>query len=282
MSETATIDVRRSEQRFHTNISWLKSHHSFSFGQHYDPDNTNHGLLVVSNDDVVRGGSGFQTHPHRDMEIVTWVLEGGVEHHDSEGNHGVIRPGLAQRMSAGRGVTQTDGGRTGLPAEDTRARVERAALDLFTLRGFENVTSDEVADAAGISRRTFFRHFPTKADAVWGDFAGHVARLEALLAAADPAPPFYVDKLNLLVLQDDSGKQMPISTPDQWRVRREHLLANMQLVMGEMPNSASSPDTETLPFCRSRSAISRLRSAGSTELLPVLMPARFRPGDACR
>jgi len=75
------------------------------------------------------------------------------------------------------------------PAEATRTRVERAALDLFTIRGFENVTTDEVADAAGISRRTFFRHYATKADAVWGDFPGHVARLEARLAAADPAQP---------------------------------------------------------------------------------------------
>ncbi|WP_324274868.1 TetR family transcriptional regulator [Blastococcus brunescens] len=75
------------------------------------------------------------------------------------------------------------------PAGSARARVERAALDLFTLRGFENVTSDEVADSAGISRRTFFRYFATKADAVWGDFAGHVARLEELLTATDPDTP---------------------------------------------------------------------------------------------
>ena len=78
------------------------------------------------------------------------------------------------------------------PPENTRARVERAALDLFTLRGFENVTSDEVADAAGISRRTFFRYYATKADAVWGDFADHVARLDALLAATDPGRPVLV------------------------------------------------------------------------------------------
>ena len=78
---------------------------------------------------------------------------------------------------------------TTAPPESTRARVERAALDLFTLRGFENVTSDEVADAAGISRRTFFRYYATKADAVWGDFADHVARLDALLAATDPERP---------------------------------------------------------------------------------------------
>jgi mycofactocin system transcriptional regulator len=82
-------------------------------------------------------------------------------------------------------VTET----TTAPPESTRARVERAALDLFTLRGFENVTSDEVADSAGISRRTFFRYYATKADAVWGDFADHVARLEALLAATDPGRP---------------------------------------------------------------------------------------------
>jgi mycofactocin system transcriptional regulator len=78
---------------------------------------------------------------------------------------------------------------TAAPPEGTRARVERAALDLFTLRGFENVTSDEVADSAGISRRTFFRYYATKADAVWGDFADHVARLAALLAATDPSRP---------------------------------------------------------------------------------------------
>ena len=75
------------------------------------------------------------------------------------------------------------------PRDALRARVEQAALDLFTERGFDAVTSDEVADAAGISRRTFFRHFPTKADAVWGDFPGHVSRLGELLAAADPQQP---------------------------------------------------------------------------------------------
>jgi TetR/AcrR family transcriptional regulator, regulator of mycofactocin system len=75
------------------------------------------------------------------------------------------------------------------PRGDTRARVEQAALDLFTLKGFEQVIIDDVAAAAGISRRTFFRYFATKADAVWGDFAAHVARLDAMLAAAEPAQP---------------------------------------------------------------------------------------------
>ncbi|MGY1620313.1 mycofactocin system transcriptional regulator [Geodermatophilus sp. SYSU D00691] len=77
----------------------------------------------------------------------------------------------------------------GDPREETRARIEQAALDLFTLKGFEQVTIDDVAAEAGIGRRTFFRYFATKADAVWGDFSGHVARLDRLLAATDPAAP---------------------------------------------------------------------------------------------
>jgi len=102
------VDIRRSGQRFHTWISWLDSHHSFSFSNHYDPRNTHHGLLLVSNDDVVRPNTGFRTHPHQDMEIVTWVLDGELEHKDSEGNSGIIYPGLAQRMSAGTGIWHSE------------------------------------------------------------------------------------------------------------------------------------------------------------------------------
>ena len=88
-----TIDVRRADEPFHTEIDWLDSWHSFSFGPHYDPDNTHHGLLLVSNDDVVRAGGGFGTHSHRDMEIVTWVLDGELEHRDSTGTDGDHLPG---------------------------------------------------------------------------------------------------------------------------------------------------------------------------------------------
>lgn len=108
LHQTNQIDIRRADERFATRISWLDSHHSFSFGTHFDPTNTNHGLLLVNNDDIVRAGMGFGTHPHRDMEIVTWVLSGELEHKDSEGNHGVIAPGLAQRMSAGTGVRHSE------------------------------------------------------------------------------------------------------------------------------------------------------------------------------
>jgi redox-sensitive bicupin YhaK (pirin superfamily) len=92
----------------HTKIGWLDSWHSFSFGRHYDPANTHHGLLLVNNDDRVAPASGFPTHFHRDMEIVTWVLSGRLEHRDSEGNHGELYPGLAQRMSAGTGIEHSE------------------------------------------------------------------------------------------------------------------------------------------------------------------------------
>lgn len=105
---SARILVQRADQRPHTRISWLDSRHSFSFGSHWDPNNTGHGLLVVNNDDVVRAGSGFSTHPHQDMEIVTWVLDGELEHKDSEGNRGILYPGLAQRMSAGTGIWHSE------------------------------------------------------------------------------------------------------------------------------------------------------------------------------
>ena len=102
------IDVRRAGERFATKISWLDSKHSFSFGHHHDAGNTHHGVLLVNNDDVVKPGTGFETHPHQDMEIVTWVLRGALVHQDSEGHNGIIYPGLAQRMSAGTGILHSE------------------------------------------------------------------------------------------------------------------------------------------------------------------------------
>ena len=108
MTTPPTVDVRRAADRFASRWSWLDSKHSFSFGPHRDPTNTHHGLLLVNNDDVVDPGTGFDTHPHRDMEIVTWVLRGSLVHQDSTGHHGVIYPGLAQRMSAGSGILHSE------------------------------------------------------------------------------------------------------------------------------------------------------------------------------
>jgi redox-sensitive bicupin YhaK (pirin superfamily) len=108
MTISTTIDIRRAGERFSTRLPWLDSSHSFSFSRHYDPANTHHGLLLVNNDDVVRAGTGFSTHPHQDMEIVTWVLAGELEHKDSAGHKGLLYPGLAQRMSAGTGIWHSE------------------------------------------------------------------------------------------------------------------------------------------------------------------------------
>ncbi len=104
----STIQIQRADERFATKIGWLDAKHSFSFGRHYDPNNTHFGKLLVSNDDRIAAGTGFDTHPHQDMEIVTWVLSGELEHKDSEGNRGLLYPGLAQRMSAGRGIWHSE------------------------------------------------------------------------------------------------------------------------------------------------------------------------------
>ena len=111
MSATLTprIDIRRADDRSSTTLSWLDSKHSFSFGtRNYDPDNAHHGLLLVNNEDLVVAGAGFETHPHQDMEIVTWVLQGSLVHQDSTGHSGLIYPGLAQRMSAGTGIRHSE------------------------------------------------------------------------------------------------------------------------------------------------------------------------------
>jgi redox-sensitive bicupin YhaK (pirin superfamily) len=103
-----TLTVQRAADRFHTSIDWLDSWHSFNFGGHYRANDSGHGLLLVNNDDTVAPGTGFGEHGHRDMEIVTWVLSGTLEHHDSAGNHGILYPGLAQRMSAGSGIRHSE------------------------------------------------------------------------------------------------------------------------------------------------------------------------------
>lgn len=94
--------------RFHTQIDWLDSWHSFSFGNHYDPTRQGFRALRVINEDWVAPGAGFPRHGHRDMEIVTYVLEGALAHKDSSGGAGTIRPGDAQRMSAGRGIEHSE------------------------------------------------------------------------------------------------------------------------------------------------------------------------------
>jgi redox-sensitive bicupin YhaK (pirin superfamily) len=102
------IQVIRSDERHHENHGWLDTRWHFSFADYYDPENEQWGALRVFNDDVIQPGQGFGMHPHRDMEIVTYVLSGSLEHRDSLGHRGVIGPGEVQVMSAGRGIRHSE------------------------------------------------------------------------------------------------------------------------------------------------------------------------------
>lgn len=103
-----TFAVQRADERACYDHGWLKTCHSFSFAEYHDPRNMNWGALRVLNDDIVQAGEGFPTHPHRDMEIITYVIEGQLEHRDSAGHHGIVGPGGAQFMSAGTGVQHSE------------------------------------------------------------------------------------------------------------------------------------------------------------------------------
>ncbi len=188
------IEVRRAEERSATKISWLDSKHSFSFGRHHDPANTHHGVLLVNNDDVVKPGTGFETHPHRDMEIITWVLRGALVHQDSEGHNGVIYPGLAQRMSAGTGILHSE--KNDRPAVTEPVHFVQMWVvpdEAGVAPGYEQLEIEDellrgglVTVASGMPR-----HEGRSAIRIRNRYAAlHVARLEAGQSAELPEAPF--------------------------------------------------------------------------------------------
>lgn len=125
-----SVEIWRADDRFRTRTDWLDSRHSFSFGPYYDPANVGFGLLMVHNDEVVAPGTGFDTHPHQDVEIVTWVLRGALLHQDSQGHSGIIYPGLVQRMSAGSGIQHSERNDTEEPVHYVQMWVRPGEFDL--------------------------------------------------------------------------------------------------------------------------------------------------------
>ena len=184
-----TTTIQRADHRFETNLGWLDSKHNFSFGGHYDPANVGHGLLIVNNDDIVAPGGGFGTHPHRDMEIVTWVLDGKLEHRDSEGNEGVIYPGLAQRMSAGRGITHSEMNHSQtMPVRFVQMWVvpDTGGID----PGYEQLDVNEALDGGGLVEVASGRGTAGAISLHQAGAAMSVARLAPGEAVAVPDAPF--------------------------------------------------------------------------------------------
>lgn len=179
------VQVRRAQDRTGTTTPGTHTRHSFSFGSHYDPANTCFGLLLAHNDEVIKPGHGYALHPHRDLEILTWVCRGALTHRDSAGRYSVLLPGAVQRLSAGSGVehSETNEGADELRlvqmwvAPDGQDRAPSyEQRDVGAGRGLVPLASGRAGAAGvGIGQRAA---------------ALHVARVSTQVSARLPAAPF--------------------------------------------------------------------------------------------
>jgi len=205
------MEVRRADQRAHARHGWLESYHTFSFADYYEPRFMGFRTLRVINEDRVQPGQGFGTHPHRDMEIVTYVLDGAVEHRDNLGTGSVIRPGEVQRMSAGTGITHSEFNHSrtelvhflqiwilpekqgGTPSYEQRAFPESERMDRLRLvasrdgrDGSVTVHQDVELYAAVLSARGAVEHTFRERRYGWLQVArGRVSANEQALSAGD-------------------------------------------------------------------------------------------------
>ena len=183
----ARADVQRSRERAYFDHGWLQTYHSFSFADYYDPANEHWGALRVFNDDVIAPGRGFGTHPHRDMEILTYVLDGELEHRDSMGNIGVVRPGGVQYVSAGTGIAHSEFNHSAdKPVRLVQMWVVPRASGLAPQYGQIDYTLEErrnrwlaiASGQTGVEARIV----------LWQDATAYVARLEGGSLTHDLAP----------------------------------------------------------------------------------------------
>jgi quercetin 2,3-dioxygenase len=192
------VSMRRGADRHQTRIGWLHGRHSFDTG--IDPlgTDTHHGVLVVSNHDTIAPGSGFDTHPHRNMEIVTWVLNGSLVHQDSEGHAGVIYPNLAQRMTAGAGIRHSernDRFSASLDAAEPLDLIQMWVIpdETEVAPGYEQLelNSAELQGRLAVVASGLPRHRGQAAIRIRNRFAAlHVARLAPGAAVTVPDAPF--------------------------------------------------------------------------------------------
>src|SRR5579859_1115646 len=192
------VSVRRGADRHHTRIDWLHGRHSFDTG--IDPwgTDTHHGVLIVNNHDTIEPRSGFDTHPHRNLEIVTWVLNGSLVHQDSEGHTGVVYPNLAQRMTAGTGLRHSEKNDRSAVNPDATQPTERTQMWVVpdepeVVPGYEQLelAPSDTQGRLAVVASGMERHRDETAIRIRNRYAAlHVARLEPGESVTVPDAPF--------------------------------------------------------------------------------------------